>query len=206
MIKLILLLFIITQILFVFSSYITDDDLLNSVFVRNEINKFFHYPNKIMWKVVDNVNPNYPFIFFHQRKAGGTSIRHGLMMDANYTQLSHYIICYSTTNCDDYHLPKKKFAIYAGHFQWNSLMELNRLHVNKVLNFSCTTNFREPISRIKSCLYFRFLDEISNFEINLTYNNKSCLQFFPIDELENLLVKRDKYGNSCLDEPFRILS
>ena len=207
-IKLILLLFII-QLLFSLSRYITTEDrLLNSIVVQNEIKTFIQYPNEIMWKRVDHIDEDNPFVFFHQRKAGGTSIRHGLMIDSKNKHLSNYIMCYSITICDDYHLPNdKKYAIYAGHFPWNSLIDLNRLHVNNVLNFSCTTNFREPISRIKSCLYYRFSKEISDFQNKLSKNKTSqCLQYFPIYELEKLLTKRDKYGNSCLDEPFRILS
>ena len=73
-----------------------------------------------LWPPVTEVTGATPMVFFHQRKAGGSSIRavlHGLCTDAN---LHCFIICYDGINCDTYTLPTKgsPSAVYAGHIPW----------------------------------------------------------------------------------------
>ena len=119
--------------------------------IANIMNDFRAYPNKLMWRQVCNLNDkNHPLIFFHQRKAGGTSIRDSLYQVSNRNKLSNYIVCYSkiVLDCDVYELPVKKlYAVYGGHFHWNSLSYLNRFRPpsGSDFNFSCITNFREPV-------------------------------------------------------------
>ena len=119
--------------------------------IANIMNDFRAYPNELMWRQVCNLNnKNHPLIFFHQRKAGGTSIRDSLFEVSKQNNLSHYIVCYTERhNCDVFELPVKKlFAIYGGHFHWNSLRYLNRFRPSNGsdFNFSCITNFREPVT------------------------------------------------------------
>ena len=93
---------------------------------------------------VTDVSGAHPFIFFHQRKAGGSSIRQALWASARGHDLTTYIPC-KDMHCDTYTLPKlippqhhhhqrrkhtkhKKVkstwydgtrkAVYAGHFPW----------------------------------------------------------------------------------------
>jgi len=120
--------------------------------IANMMNDFRAYPNKLMWRQVCDLNDkNHPLIFFHQRKAGGTSIRDSLYQVSNRNNLSNYIVCYSERvhDCDVYELPVTKlYSIYGGHFHWNSLSYLNRFRPRNGLafNFSCITNFREPVT------------------------------------------------------------
>lgn len=119
--------------------------------ITNIMNGFRAYPNELMWRQVCDINnKNHPLIFFHQRKAGGTSIRDTLFQVSRQNNLSHYIVCYSERhNCDVIELPVKKlFSIYGGHFHWNSLRYLNRFRPSNGsdFNFSCITNFREPVT------------------------------------------------------------
>jgi len=110
------------------------------------IRDFEAYPSDLIWQSVDVISTKEPFIFFHQRTAGGSSIRKSLLDASLSSNLSHFIICYSPAKlCDQYHFPKQPpYAVYAGHFQWNYLMDLNRLH-HSTLKFSCMTNFRDPV-------------------------------------------------------------
>lgn len=118
------------------------------------IRDFEAYPGDLIWQSVDAISINEPFIFFHQRTAGGSSIRKSLLDTSQSLNLSHFIICYSPAKlCDQYHFPKQPpYAVYAGHFQWNYLMDLNRLHHSN-LKFSCMTNFREPVRRFPLIMY-----------------------------------------------------
>eukprot|EP01032_Pedospumella_encystans_P016676 gene16674-19018_t len=66
-------------------------------------------------------------------------------------------------------------------------------------SFSCLTNFREPVSRLISCLYFRFDRYFQN-------RNLSCINDLSVARMTRLLVEKlDSYNNSCLNEPFRVL-
>jgi hypothetical protein len=90
----------------------------------------------------------------------------------------------------DYKIPASPvFSAYAGHIQWPQRLKLE----NITDSISCVTNFREPVSRIVSCLYFRFLQG-------------KCINYLSLEALEKLLWKKDIFGFSCLNEPFRILS
>jgi hypothetical protein len=73
-----------------------------------------------LWPPVTEVTGATPMVFFHQRKAGGSSIRavlHGLCTDA---KLHCFIICYGGVDCDTYSLPASgsRSAVYAGHIPW----------------------------------------------------------------------------------------
>lgn len=65
-------------------------------------------------------------------------------------------------------------------------------------NFTCITNFREPVSRVESCFYYRFTTR------GIQYN---CINDVPLEKLRQILLHGvDHFGDGCLDEPFRILS
>ena len=119
--------------------------------IANTMDDFRAYPNELMWRQVRDLNDkNHPLIFFHQRKAGGTSIRDTLYEVSKRNNLSDYIVCYTERHkCDVFELPVTKlYTIYGGHFHWNSLSYLNRFRPSNGsdFNFSCITNFREPVT------------------------------------------------------------
>lgn len=165
--------------------------------INASINKFMEYDNAMMWKPISLISNQAPFIFFHQRKAGGTSVRTALNVTASKMNVSGHISCYDVS-CNDYHIPTNKVStIYAGHFQWNEHTSINHASKGSISKFSCMTNLREPVSRIISCLYFRFGYLFKGTCLS-KLSNSTFLSF--------LDRKLDRNGNSCLNEPFRVMS
>jgi hypothetical protein len=160
--------------------------------------------DRVPWLNSD-ISERNPVIFFHQRKAGGSSIRSLLANAAKRMNLTHFIPCVSPVPCDTYTFGGKRCAIYAGHFSISEVRHILR-HVSmdnefsgkQRHNFTCITNFRDPISRVESCFYYRFVTRGIRYK---------CINDVPVDTLRQLLMYGvDHYGDGCLDEPFRILS
>ena len=104
-----------TEVLSLFSSYELNE--FNAV-----VTSFLNTPTSQMWTPVDSISEDKPFIFYHQRKAGGTSIRGTLAETAHKENFTTYIPCYPPVACDTFSFPyNKKYALYACHFQWGSL-------------------------------------------------------------------------------------
>lgn len=155
--------------------------------------------------VNSNISKDNPVILFHQRKSGGTSLRATLATAALNLNLTYYIPCYRGIPCDVYSFHDNESAIYAGHFSVSEVKHMLR-HVpmdpefsdKQRHNFTCITNFREPVSRVESCFYYRFMTRGIRHK---------CINDVPIEQLRQLLLYGvDHYGDGCLDEPFRILS
>lgn len=164
---------------------------------------FLSYPDEKMWSVSPAISTKHPFIFFHQRKCGGSSFRATLRKAAAKLNLKTYIPCMDGVSCDMYsfnHLRGNQLpvsgdvAVFAGHFTWGEQHDLARW--GREANIACTTNYREPVSRIVSCLYYRH---------KASFGNK-CINDLTVEMLRKLLFKRDEYGDSCLNEPFFIMS
>ena len=76
-------------------------------------------------------SPDHPFIFFHIRKAGGSSMRTILFKSSLMHGLDHWIPCKGEILCtpsgsppyDQMHLRK---AVYAGHINWSHMAQLMR--------------------------------------------------------------------------------
>mmetsp|Transcript_17267 Transcript_17267/g.25800 ORF Transcript_17267/g.25800 Transcript_17267/m.25800 type:complete len:326 (-) Transcript_17267:230-1207(-) len=188
----------ITVLVVVVSNYSPDISDYEFEKIDDVIQSFNSYPNEDMWSTVPEVSESHPLIFFHQRKSGGTSIRGSLIKAAEKANISYYIPCYAGVSCDTYSIPTKTpFPIYAGHFSWDVHSTLERLRQNGRHQFSCVTNFREPVSRLTSCLFFRFHKEL---------HMHKCVNDIPISVLYKFLNQVDMFGSSCRNEPFRILS
>ncbi len=103
-------------------------------------------------------------------------------------------------SCDTYAFPSNsvgQIAIYAGHFRWGIQSDLARSgHKYSRTHFSCLTNYRHPIDRIESCIYYRFQDKL----------NGACLMDMSFEQIQDILTWVDPYGQTCLNEPFRIMS
>jgi hypothetical protein len=109
-----------------------------------------------------------PFIFFHQRKAGGSTMREQLFQAANRTEV--FIPCYKRNTddiveenikigCETYHTPTRLNrdppTIYGGHLYYSSFIktiQLSHIPLKKFAkpkfaspqpNFTCFTVFRE---------------------------------------------------------------
>ncbi len=113
-----------------------------------------------------NLSEDAPLFFFHQRKTAGSSMRKAIVEAAKAANLSYFVSCHDGVPCDLYHVGTNFSAIYAGHFVWGEQRELSRRSVfdpatgtwhNPRHNASCLTMFRDPVSRLESCYYFRFV-------------------------------------------------
>lgn len=115
-----------------------------------------------------NVSKNAPLVFFHQRKAAGTSVMVGLHAAAVRHNLTSFIPCFDGVDCDTYTIGSARAAVYSGHLQWGDLKELTRhaqqfnassgIWTREVYDAaSCITVFRDPIARLESCYYFRWV-------------------------------------------------
>ena len=183
--------------------------------------RYMAVPAESLYTPATNISIETPYIFFHQRKAAGSTLRTELKEAAIKLKLPYYIACHSGVPCDLYTLPHdRRYAIYAMHIEWGShrVLATNNHTVQHMItnqetgevdhhskhfsDFSCLSNFRDPVSRVISCLYFRFLEK--GLKIG---GGRVCIDQLSIRELLNLLVdKVDQFSNSCLNEPFRILS
>lgn len=147
--------------------------------------------------------PDVVIYFLHQRKAGGTTLRRLLfekyvsVAGQKVAQNNSYIPCV-TCDCDKYDIDVRKhfsgsLKLVAGHISYHVPAARALFHERQVL----ITNFREPFSRLQSCIAFRH--PVESVKV---FNSTS----FNMNEAVLLLSKVDKYGDSCSGESFRILS
>ncbi|CAK0888257.1 unnamed protein product, partial [Prorocentrum cordatum] len=161
---------------------------------------------------VERFSVERPLVFIHQRKAGGSSLRVIMVGVCKKKGLTYHIKCFPNmgeTRCDSYSYGDSIVAVYGGHVDW---LQMSRMFARRgrwdtsdkswhqdVAQFSCFTNFRDPLSRIESCYYFRFH--------NKGKGAPSCLaDFAPEDMRRFFQASRSEYGYSCMNEPFRMLS
>jgi hypothetical protein len=161
----------------------------------------------------------HPLVFMHQRKSGGSNIRRSMDRFANtHGEKDQVTIsCFGKASCLQYTInpntPPK--IMYAMHSTWNTLWPLftprqygaPESNVGKV-NFTCFTIFREPVSRVKSCFYFRNAKTLApTGKSEQLAANGTCINDLPIPTFTKMLVEgKDNYGNGCLNEPFRLFS
>jgi hypothetical protein len=68
-----------------------------------------------------------PFVFFHQRKGGGSSLRGDILKHARVLNVSKIFLPCFGTPCIPYSLPPlEKQAIYASHFNYGTLLHVMR--------------------------------------------------------------------------------
>lgn len=162
-----------------------------------------------------------PFVFFHQRKSGGSSLRSIVFDHAKEGKFSpRWIPCMEPRNCVPYSLPPlQKQAVYASHFNYGTLLhvmrEKMRAEVTEQFNLSkgtsinihslddkeefgsCLTNIRSTVSRVVSCWNYRMVQE---FRPRLPPVNELSAQ-----DLAYLLPNAySKYSEGCNNEILRI--
>lgn len=179
------------------------------------LKKYTDLPNHCIWRPHNNISVDRPFVFFHQRKAGGTSLRTTLGNAAKKLKWSSCISGGGSCGNSVYGVPvNESFVLYAGHFNWQWSVDALPKQVHqggsKLLHhkcptneFSCLTNFREPIARTESCIYERFTPVFRKLKVK-------CINDIDIDRFADLLINfRHKHGDNdfgCLNEPFRIFA
>lgn len=185
--------------------------------------------------IVDKIKPlpqpdaTSPFVFFHNRKCGGSSLR-WIIYNATKKlgiQEQSWIPC-CTEDCVPYSLPphKPKKAVYASHVNYVSLLQtLREAPIPSLFNVShepltsgktaqlhslqqdegfggCITNLRSTIRRVVSCWNFRMVEERMDGDIPPLPPAKKM----SATDWANLLPKAyDQYSNGCNNEVFRIM-
>ena len=170
----------------------------------------------------DNPSEKNPFMFFHQRKAGGTTIRRALTMATNELNITLTFIPCKTlgVECQTYYTPSstdfKGRIVYGGHLFYNPFIKTLSLHHSSANDdvggnlmsppepkFTCLTIFREPISRMQSCWNYRFVQK--NPESERDHVQKMA-ETSVKDLATRLPTARSIYGYGCMNEPMRIFS
>jgi hypothetical protein len=164
-----------------------------------------------------------PFVFFHQRKTGGTGERKAFYNAAVAMQPTPgtYIACEGDPelSCDTYYTPSSPMTtppplFYGGHLYYPSFQKtLYRLHSpnrntammnapdpTESSNFTCFTQFRDPISRVQSCWNYRMVQYGTgvNAEVFVNTTASQMKTYLP--------TAMSHYGEGCLNEPMRIFS
>ena len=94
----------------------------------------------------------HPFVFFHQRKTGGSTIRTQMVYSAKKHSLSSWVPCSNRVPCEScYAPPHPPFsAVYGGHLYWASvqkaLLRQQGIHVGGAATRRCTAS-RSSASR-----------------------------------------------------------
>jgi len=153
-------------------------------------------------------NTDKPFVFFHQRKTGGSTFRHHLFRVARIMRVPPFIpSCrFGKIPCEVDSVPKhKRFAVYGGHFRYTdlkkrfSLFDLtNAIHDKKPQNsdpFSCMVTIRPTVDRVISCWNYRFAQEL-----NLTHAVPTAANMKPSDWDTLLPVSYSKFHEGCNNE------
>ena len=136
-----------------------------------------------------------PFVFLHQRKCGGTSIRAAIYRGAVELGLeaASFVPCINPRECKYFEpdlAASTASAIFACHCNWYTVIPKDR-------DFACLSTFRHPVSRAVSCLYFRFPDRF----------RPEILASMSTTQFRALLVNTFHGNNAtCSNEVLHILS
>ena len=136
-----------------------------------------------------------PFIYIHQRKCGGSSMRDAVFAGATALGLndSTFIPCYQGVRCltsEPDPATVSTRTVLAGHFNWYSVVPGDR-------DYACLTTFRHPVSRVDSCISMvrHFMRKPVDLVANMT------------GEQFRQLLRTTHHGNaSCNNEALYMLS
>ena len=143
--------------------------------------------------------------FLHQRKAGGSTIRELLFEKAVETfgraeaVTKVFIPCHAPKDCVNFemHLYEEHYLgsikVVGSHMSYH-VPFARSAYEDQVL----ITNFREPISRIKSCMLYRYFEHVNRVFGHPNYTHTDGEKLF--------LTQKDQYSSTCVQEPLRILS
>ena len=147
-------------------------------------------------------NSSSPFVFFHQRKCGGTSLRELLANSSKLAGLPYSIPCHNLP-CNDAHLRDIPWAhrdrsVFGSHYSWQGVKNMLYFKANKNNfsdsprhgHFSCVTNIRNPLSRVESCWQWRMP--------GLLASNDTAVW------AAQLRKGRSKFAEGCNNEPMRV--
>ena len=144
--------------------------------------------------------PNVPFVFFHQRKCGGSTLRQLTSRGARAHHLPAFIPCLNTPCVPFAEVPisQRHKAVYASHFNWVHITNMMYFKSNGNHDwdhpihtpYPCMVNIREPISRVQSCWSYRMTSELSAD---------------PSEFSSQLRDGRSRFNEGCNNEPLRTM-
>lgn len=166
-------------------------------------------PNIVQSRTQQTTTPSIasPFVFFHFRKAGGTTIRQSLADAAKHYNITSFIPCYNGVKCATYFIPDKttKWALAGGHIYFadvlNKLGFTSKREVRSEQRFNCLLSIRPTVERVISCWNYRFSGQ----------DGITVPGFVPADKLKptewdrNLPMYYSGYLEGCNNEIFRVL-
>jgi len=172
--------------------------ILQSQTIQEEANKFLHSPLPPKRKV----SKSQPLVFFAQRNAGDAALTDLLSQASKEESLS-----IASPGKDVAWYGGKSAAVYIGPVDW---MEVSRTFArrNKISqeshawhggnpDFSCMTNFQDPLARIQSCYYRQLLKQ----------GAPACLADLEPERMREFFHRsHGANGYSCMNEPFRLMS
>ena len=136
-----------------------------------------------------------PFIYIHQRKCGGSSVRDAIFSGAAALGLndSIFIPCYQDVPCltsePDPAIQSTR-AVFAGHFNWYTVVPDHS-------DFACLTTFRHPVNRVNSCV--SMLRHFMRKPVDLVTNMTG-------EQFRQLLIGTHHGNASCNNEALFMLS
>jgi len=153
----------------------------------------------------DNPSKESPFIFFHQRKAGGSTFRQFLYDAANSIGVKSWIpSCrFGKVKCYMFGIPMhEKYAVYGGHFRY---MEAHKGFIvpdfEQYINngMSCLVTARPTIERVISCWNYQFIQQMNLASKKIPYSSKITEK-----QWDKWLPKAySRYKNGCNNEFIR---
>eukprot|EP00472_Partenskyella_glossopodia_P004457 CAMPEP_0197516460 /NCGR_PEP_ID=MMETSP1318-20131121/1334_1 /TAXON_ID=552666 /ORGANISM="Partenskyella glossopodia, Strain RCC365" /LENGTH=324 /DNA_ID=CAMNT_0043065215 /DNA_START=380 /DNA_END=1354 /DNA_ORIENTATION=+ len=188
-------------------------DLAEEIF-NDWMNRAQHSRQELFPRFGDVYSPSSsePFVFFHVRKAGGSTLRSALYNASVDLQINNHIPCHGDLDCETYSPPKRvinqeKAAILAGHFYWPEVYMYGRSYdgpyqVNAAgrTPFRCVVQMRKTIGRVKSCWDYRMVQE------GVTKNYSQAGDMSAEDWKELLPGAMSRFNEGCNNEVARILS
>lgn len=87
--------------------------------------------NKMTKKLQQLPSPDEPFVFFHMRKGGGSSVKTLIFRSVEKYKLDHWITCKGKNPCIPFSMPwydqrNPRKAVYVGHLNWSHMAQLMR--------------------------------------------------------------------------------
>jgi len=156
---------------------------------------------------------SHPFMFFHLRKAGGSSRREEIVEAANLLGLPRFVPMYDVS-AETYRPPPNPrltdAVLFAGHFYWPSFEKFQNIrvhshmaHVREVStdgapNFSCVTQIRPTVERVVSCWNFRFIQD-AKAKTKTTKNTSLSSRPNPTPEVNLSKIFKPSYQLSTKD-------
>ena len=165
----------------------------------------------------------WPFVFFHLRKAGGSTVRTALDDAAKAAKVDSFVACQGGVSCTTWgpstdHHDGKGPDVIGGHFfaplvdRWASQRWSTGRHAAFLAN-STTTNapacfvlLRQTVPRVKSCWNYRFIQTMGQ---SLRHKLPGVRSFGNTSAAEigrTLPRARSNYDEGCNNEAARVLS